>query len=62
MTIISGLNSKLHNVKDLTKKLKTEIACGGTYKDDYIELQGNHIEKVKEILLRNGFDENSISS
>ncbi len=62
VTIISGLNSKLHDIKDLTKKLKTEIACGGTYKDDHIELQGNHVEKVKEILLKNGFDEDSISS
>ncbi|MCW1294132.1 MAG: stress response translation initiation inhibitor YciH [Candidatus Parvarchaeota archaeon] len=62
MTIISGFDPKLHDIKELTKKLKTEIACGGTYKDNHIELQGDHTDKVRQILIKNGFDENSISS
>lgn len=61
VTIINGLDSKTTNIKELTKKLKTKIACGGTFKDGIIELQGEHVDKVKEILLKEGFSEASFS-
>ncbi len=59
VTVISGLDPKANDVKALLKTLKTSIACGGTYKDNEIELQGDHVEKVKEILMKNGFDASS---
>jgi len=37
------------------KKLKSRLACGGTYKDGKIELQGDHKDKVKKILEESGF-------
>ncbi len=55
VTVISGVDPKLNDVHALTKTLKTKIACGGTYKDNVIELQGDHVEKAKKILLENGF-------
>ncbi|MCL4406664.1 stress response translation initiation inhibitor YciH [Candidatus Parvarchaeota archaeon] len=55
VTVISGIDPKLNDVHALTKTLKTKIACGGTYKDNVIELQGDHVEKAKKILLENGF-------
>ncbi len=54
-TVISGIDSRDIDLKDLTKKLKNELACGGTYKDGRIELLGNHKEKVIEYLSKLGF-------
>ena len=59
-TVIAGLNPKEIDLKALTKKLKQKLACGGTAKDDTIELQGQHARKVKEILLSEGFNPESI--
>jgi len=54
-TIIKGLDGKEIDMKDLTKKLKNKFACGGTPKSETIELQGNHLLKVKEFLIGEGF-------
>ena len=59
-TIIDGIDEKEINFKDLAKKLKSEFACGGTSKEGKIELQGNHKNKVKNVLIRIGFPPNTI--
>jgi translation initiation factor 1 len=59
-TTVEGLDSKTIDIKDLAKKLKSKMACGGTSKNNIIELQGNHVEKVKMELIKLGFNENSI--
>ena len=59
-TIIEGLDAKEINLKDLTKKLKLKLACGGTIKDNVIELQGDHRKKVKDILVSLGFSADQI--
>jgi len=56
MTIIEGLDPKVINIKELAKKLKSKLACGGTAKDGVIELQGDHITQVKEELKKEGFN------
>jgi len=61
-TIVSGIDEKNIDVQKLTKKLKGLLACGGTYKNGKIELQGNHLQKVKESLIKEGFAEESIST
>lgn len=55
VTIISGFDSGM-DIKKSAKMLKNKLACGGTYKDNTIELQGDHRRKVKEILVSQGFD------
>jgi len=60
VTIISGIDDKNLDVKQLTKKLKTKMASGGTYKEGRIELQGNHLYRIKDVLVDEGFDESSI--
>ena len=60
VTIVSGFESGM-DIKKIAKSLKNELACGGTFKDNMIELQGNHTKKVKEILVKLGFDEDSIN-
>ena len=59
-TVIEGIDSKEINLKDLTKKLKTKFACGGTAKEGKIELQGDHKQKVKENLVKMGFSQETI--
>lgn len=59
-TVIEGIDSKKINIKDIAKKLKSILACGGTVKNNTIELQGNHKQKVKEELVKLGFAENTI--
>ncbi len=59
-TIIVGIDQKEINLKDLTKKLKMQFACGGTTKEGNIELQGNHKQKVMEALVKIGFSPETI--
>lgn len=54
-TMIEGINTSEIDIKDVAKKLKNKFACGGTAKDGYIELQGNHLAKVAEALMGIGF-------
>ena len=60
ITIVEGIDEKDINVKSLAKKLKSELACGGTVKNGTIELQGNHKSRIKSILIKSGFQENQI--
>ena len=59
-TIVEGIDEKEIDLKDLAKKLKSELACGGTIKDSKIELQGEHKQKVKKILVEYGFAPSSV--
>ena len=54
-TIVRGINEKEIDIKDLVKKLKNALACGGTAKENKIELQGDHKQRVKENLIKLGF-------
>ncbi|MAG78086.1 stress response translation initiation inhibitor YciH [archaeon] len=60
ITQVTGIDEKDINIKDLAKKLKSKLACGGTAKDGKIELQGNHADKVKEFLVEQGFSAGTI--
>jgi translation initiation factor 1 len=59
-TIVQGLDAKEIDLKDTAKKLKSELACGGTIKDGKIELQGVHMNRIKDILIRMGFSPSTI--
>lgn len=59
-TVIEGIDEKEINMKDLTKKLKSRFACGGTIKEGKIELQGDHLHKVKNVLIQMGFPKETI--
>ena len=60
-TRIEGLDAREIDVRDVSKRLKSELACGGTVKSGIIELQGNHPTKVKKILVSLGFSPETIS-
>jgi translation initiation factor 1 len=59
VTIVSGFDKGI-DIKKTAKTLKNELACGGTYKDNTIELQGDHTKKIKPALVKLGFEEESI--
>jgi len=48
MTLVEGFDKSV-DVKEIGKRLKEGLACGGTVKDRTIELQGDHRRKVKPI-------------
>ena len=62
VTVIEGLDPKDIDIRGLLKELKSKLACGGTYKKDekVIILQGNHLHKVKDILVKWGISEDKI--
>lgn len=60
MTVVEGFDTKTIDGKQLAKNLKGKLACGGTFKDGVIELQGDHVDKVKEVLIELGFSSDTI--
>ncbi len=59
-TIIDGIGDKQISLKELTRKLKGKLACGGTVNNGSIELQGNHKQKVMNVLVEVGFSPETI--
>ncbi|MFB6246754.1 MAG: translation initiation factor [Candidatus Pacearchaeota archaeon] len=61
VTVISGFDTGV-DIKRIAKTLKSKLACGGTHKDGVIELQGDHRQEAKKLLIKEGFDEESIQN
>lgn len=59
ITVITGLHDR-KDAPDITKKLKTKIGTGGTFKDGKIILQGDHRDTVKNMLVSMGFGQEAI--
>ncbi len=58
ITLVSGF--KDIDMKSVLKELKQVLACGGTIKNGIIELQGLHKGRIKPILIKLGFTEESV--
>jgi len=59
VTIIEGLDPDT-NFSDLLTKLKSACACGGTIKENRVELQGDHRRPVRKLLEKWGFTADNI--
>ena len=55
VTIISGFQSNPETLTALLKQLKNQCGAGGTLKDNEIEIQGEHKQKLLEILTKLGY-------
>jgi len=55
VTVISGFQGKPEILADLAKQLKAQCGTGGTVKDNEIEIQGEHKQKIAEILKKMGY-------
>ncbi|MDY6779063.1 MAG: stress response translation initiation inhibitor YciH [Halobacteria archaeon] len=56
VTIVEGFDPNDIDVNEIATKLKKQLACGGTAEDDKVELQGNHRNRVGDILREEGFN------
>ena len=56
-TIVEGITDR---GKEVSKELKSKLACGGTFKDGKIELQGKHKDNAKAILVKLGYSDQQI--
>ncbi len=55
MTIIKGIDASTINIRELAKKLKSKLACGGGVNGGEIHLQGDHRHRSRDILVKEGF-------
>ena len=55
VTLIKKLVLSEEDLKELAKKLKQVCGSGGTVREDMIEIQGEHREKIAEFLKRLGY-------
>ena len=60
ITLVKGFDKSV-DIRQVAKNLKEGLACGGTIKDGTIELQGDHLKKVKPHLMKMGFPEEAIN-
>ena len=55
VTLVKKLTLSEDDLKALAKKLKQKCGTGGTVKDGVIEIQGEHREKVADVLQKLGY-------
>jgi predicted translation initiation factor SUI1 len=56
VTTVKGITHNPQVIEALTKKLKSQLGTGGTIKGKTIEIQGNHVPKVKALLEKEGYE------
>lgn len=55
VTVVTGLDPVATDLAALAKELRSKVAAGGTTTDDGIELQGDHRDRIVELLRERGY-------
>lgn len=55
VTLVGKFQISESDKKSVLKTLKKSLACGGSIKDEWIEIQGDKKEKIIEVLERDGW-------
>lgn len=54
VTVVTGLPGRPQEVAALARALKTACGTGGTVRDGALELQGDHRERIEDVLRERG--------
>jgi len=55
VTLVGEFQLKKEDAMALLKTLKKKLGCGGIYKENFMEFQGELKEKLRELLVKDGF-------
>ena len=56
VTIVEGFDASSVDVSEVASTLKTQLGAGGTVDGGTIEVQGDHEDRVPDLLREEGFD------
>lgn len=60
VTVVRGLTSSMDDRKKLLKEIKSKVGGGGTLVDGVLELQGDHAEKILQVLQKKNYSKAKI--
>ncbi len=55
VTLVAGLHDQGNHLPDLLTALKSMCGAGGTLREGVIEIQGDHLERVRQRLKERGY-------
>ena len=55
VTLVTGFEGATEDLKELGKILKTKCGVGGTVKNNEVIIQGNHVDRIVELLKKMGY-------
>ncbi len=55
VTVVRGLPAEGNDLPALLAELKTVCGAGGTIKDEALEIQGKHLDRIREHLAQLGY-------
>jgi translation initiation factor 1 len=55
VTVITGFQASSETLTSLLKQLKSQCGSGGTVKENELEIQGDHKQKLLDILVKLGY-------
>ena len=56
VTLVGEFHMPREDITATLKTIKKKLGCGGSYKDNFMEFQGELKDRLKELLLKDGFN------